>query len=132
MVLMNIIEDIATREAIAEFFYTTDQISILINLDPNNDYRRFVRSIIPANIQKAVIAKCEIPNKRTESILIENCSVEMDPTIASKVLNQVRDKRDIRKLAVLNNSRIMNALYYYEINKIHSRAALKMLKEVAQ
>lgn len=126
---MNIIEDIATRETIAEFFYTTDQISILTNLDPSNDYRSFVRSIIPANIQTTVLAKCEIPNERTESILIENCSVEMAPAIASQVLNQMRDKRDIRNLAILNNSRIVNALYHYEINKTHSMATLKMLKE---
>lgn len=126
---MNIIEDIATRETIAEFFYTTDQISILTNLDPSNDYRSFVRSIIPANIQKAVLAKCELPNERTESILLGNCSIEMDPTIALQVLNKVRGKREIRNLATLNNSLIMNALYHYDINKTHSRATLKMLNE---
>ena len=103
------------RARLANYFWRMDGLVSLDSASPA--YRERVRSVMPYEVQQAIVAKCseilsDLGNGLMLSRLPEHCVLGLDPALAARASAQIRSEpglvNDLTRMIVTLDSRILS------------------------
>jgi len=122
----NIIDSVKKRDAISIFYKDASRLDEIWNIDIENQYRLAVRAIIEPEIQKVILDKCEIRNKK-EIEIQKNCEIEYDETELLRMIDSFSKIENIENLLRLNLTRTNIAINALNHNTEESKDLLEVL-----
>ena len=103
------------RARLANYFWRMDGLVSLDSASPT--YRERLRSVMPYEVQQAILAKCseilsDLGNGLMLSRLPDHCALGLDPSLAAKAAAQIRSEpglvNDLTRMIVTLDSRILS------------------------
>ncbi len=123
---VGILRDVALRQEIARYFYESTPLEPAWNIASDNAYRNAVRAVIPYELQSRIAGHCE-PTVGNRFIMAPDCVLDMDTAVAEKLLAELEQTPNLKRLSMLNHARLGVALRLYSMNKITAADVRDML-----
>jgi|GEM_PF-612361 len=106
---INLLRDLEMRGLLAEFFFNNDQLYFVWNINPENEHRDWVRTIVPQDIKQRILTDCELSDNGIYLFMKRNCEAKLAQDAAKKIVKRwLSDKKsgDLlnRHLSRLNNA----------------------------